>query len=253
MAVGTPWKNERPPEHAWRGQPGRTPAELAAEQDAAAGGRQARSVRLANGDTARGSVELKVLPRQRRIRAYLRWYKDRKSHATYVGEVSEETREANLKAAWQLVRDRGLLDDGMNSWASTPAVRNAMRANKARDTKPELALRSALHALGLRYRVGVRPDLDLRRTADVTFRKERIAVFVDGCFWHGCVEHYRPSTGGNSQFWADKVSSNRRRDAETTRHLEERGWTVIRVWEHEDAAAAARKVHSVVTRARAQA
>lgn len=76
-----------------------------------------------------------------------------------------------------------------DSWASSPGVRASMQSNKGRDTQPELALRSATHALGMRYRVSVRPLRELRRTADLVFAKAKVAVFLDGCFWHGCPDH----------------------------------------------------------------
>src|SRR5829696_7027401 len=103
-----------------------------------------------------------------------------------------------------------------NSWASTPAVRATMRANRGRDTGPELALRRALHARGLRYFVNRRPVSSLRRTADLVFPRVKVAVFVDGCFWHGCPKHHTPAKT-NSDFWANKVERNRERDAETGR------------------------------------
>jgi DNA mismatch endonuclease, patch repair protein len=131
------------------------------------------------------------------------------------------------------------------SWASSPAVRAVMRGNKGRDTKPELALRSAVHALGMRYRVGVRPVPGVRRTADLVFTRAKVAVFLDGCFWHGCPEHHRPAKH-NSEFWERKIKGNITRDADTDAHLREAGWLVIRVWEHEDVSAAARKVQDVV-------
>ena len=108
-----------------------------------------------------------------------------------------------------------------------------MRANKGRDTRPEKALRSAVHALGLRYRVNAKPIPVLRRTADLVFSRAKVAVFLDGCFWHGCAEHYRPATK-NAAFWHDKIEATQTRDAQTDRVLAERGWTVIRVWEHDD-------------------
>jgi DNA mismatch endonuclease (patch repair protein) len=120
-----------------------------------------------------------------------------------------------------------------------------MQANKARDSQPELALRSRLHRLGLRYRVAVRPEPAVRRTADVVFTRARVAVFLDGCFWHGCPEHYRPSHR-NEDFWREKIARNRDRDAETDSLLQQAGWAVVRVWEHEDAAAAASRVAAVV-------
>lgn len=107
-----------------------------------------------------------------------------------------------------------------------------MLGNKGRDTKPEVAVRRLLHAGGLRYRVGAQPEPDLRRTADILFTKKRIAVFIDGCYWHGCPEHYTVPKA-NAAFWRDKLKRNRERDVETTRLLEERGWSVMRFWTHE--------------------
>ena len=122
--------------------------------------------------------------------------------------------------------------DASSSWASSAAVRRSMRGNRSSDTLPELAIRSALHALGLRFRVDARPDPTVPRRADVVFRGPRIAVFVDGCFWHGCPEHYRPPAT-NPRYWIDKVSINRARDLDTDRRLNATGWRTIRVWEHE--------------------
>lgn len=120
-----------------------------------------------------------------------------------------------------------------------------MRANKGRDTRPELALRSALHALGLRYRVGIRPLPGIRRTADVVFTRAKIAVFLDGCFWHGCPDHFRAARA-NSEFWLAKINGTRARDADTNERLRAAGWTVIRVWEHEDPVEAAERVASII-------
>lgn len=131
------------------------------------------------------------------------------------------------------------------SWASSPGVRASMRSNKGRDTKPELALRSAVHALGLRYRVNARPLEGVRRTADLLFSRARVAVFLDGCFWHGCPEHHTVAKT-NGDFWAQKVSDNRRRDRDTDAKLAEAGWRSVRIWEHEDPAEAARRVREAV-------
>ncbi|MFG2249106.1 very short patch repair endonuclease [Spirillospora sp. NPDC048823] len=120
-----------------------------------------------------------------------------------------------------------------------------MRANRSRDTKPELALRSAAHRLGLRYRVDTAPVKGLRRRADLVFTRARVAVFSDGCYWHGCPEHYRPARK-NGQFWDDKISTNRARDQDTDVRLADAGWLVIRVWEHEDPAEAADRVAQAV-------
>lgn len=120
---------------------------------------------------------------------------------------------------------------GRSSWASSPAVRATMRGNRGRDTGPELALRRVLHARGLRYFVNRRPVPTVRRTADLVFPKARVAVFVDGCFWHGCPSHHvAPKT--HVEFWAEKVQKNSERDAETGRLLAAAGWHVLRIWEH---------------------
>lgn len=120
----------------------------------------------------------------------------------------------------------------MSSWASSPGVRRGMQANRGRDTKPELAVRRAAHAAGLRYRVDYRPIPTLNRRADLVFTRAKVAVFVDGCFWHGCPEHHTTSKT-NARFWADKVRRNRERDNHTDKVLIEAGWAVVRVWEHE--------------------
>lgn len=134
---------------------------------------------------------------------------------------------------------------GSGSWASSPATRKSMQGNRSRDTKPELAVRSAVHRRGIRFRVAARPQPELPRTADMVLRKTRIAVFVDGCYWHGCPEHHtQPAT--NPEYWANKIAGNAARDAETTEYLEQAGWTVLRFWEHEDPEAAADRVQGAV-------
>ena len=108
-----------------------------------------------------------------------------------------------------------------------------MRGNRSRDTSPELRVRSLVHRRGLRYRVAQRPIPTLRRTADLVFRRAKVAVFIDGCFWHGCPEHFKqPST--NSAYWREKIEGNRLRDQETDVLLAEAGWEALRFWEHED-------------------
>jgi DNA mismatch endonuclease, patch repair protein len=106
-----------------------------------------------------------------------------------------------------------------------------MQGNRSRDTKPELAVRRAVHALGLRYRVCSRPLPWARRTADLVFRKAKVAVFVDGCFWHGCPEHHaHPKVNG--EYWKNKIMRNKARDEETTLELRKAGWIVLRFWSH---------------------
>ena len=120
-----------------------------------------------------------------------------------------------------------------------------MQSNRPRDTAPERALRSAVHALGLRYRVGLRPIPGLRRTGDLVFTRARVVVFLDGCFWHGCPAHHTVAKT-NAGYWADKVLQNRRRDLETDRLLANAGWLVLRVLEHEAPADAALRVAALV-------
>lgn len=106
-----------------------------------------------------------------------------------------------------------------------------MVTNRSKDTSPELAIRSGLHRKGYRYRVHIRPIPELRRTADIAFTRLEMAVFVDGCFWHGCPAHFVPPKQ-DSDYWAHKITSNRLRDQSTDAALKESGWTVLRVWEH---------------------
>lgn len=122
-----------------------------------------------------------------------------------------------------------------------------MQANRGRDTAPELAVRRAAHGLGLRYLVDARPLPSLNRRADLVFPRARVAVFVDGCFWHGCAEH-GTTAKSNTAFWDAKIARNRARDIETNTKLAAAGWRVIRVWEHDDPADAAARVASVVRR-----
>jgi DNA mismatch endonuclease (patch repair protein) len=114
-----------------------------------------------------------------------------------------------------------------------------------RDTAPELALRSELHRRGLRFRVDRPPLTGLRSRADIVFGPARVAVYVDGCFWHSCPEHgTKPKA--NAEWWERKLARNRERDAETDRVLREHGWDVVRVWEHEDPEEAAARVEAAV-------
>lgn len=167
-------------------------------------------------------------------------------------EVEFESRKKNLAEAWRQARAKGLLADESlppESTASSLKVRASMRGNRGKDTKPELILRSLLHGRGMRYRVDARPVAEIRRRADLVFSGDRIAVFVDGCFWHGCPEHYRPAMR-NADFWRQKIDGNRARDTETNDTLAAAGWTVIRVWEHDDPVQAATLIESAVRRKR---
>ncbi|MFZ0190313.1 MAG: very short patch repair endonuclease [Streptosporangiaceae bacterium] len=137
------------------------------------------------------------------------------------------------------------VDRTTQSWASSPRSRNVMRGNRSRDTRPELAVRSAVHRRGLRYRVSIRPVPEVRRTADLVFATARVAVFVDGCYWHGCPEHYVPSLS-NQEYWTQKISGNRARDADTNAKLLARDWMPLRVWAHEDPDDAADRILKIV-------
>jgi DNA mismatch endonuclease (patch repair protein) len=133
---------------------------------------------------------------------------------------------------------------------TTPQTSARMSLQKSRDTDVELSLRRTLHAAGLRYRVHRRPVKGVRREADVVFGPAKVAVFVDGCFWHGCPEHATwPKS--NAEFWQKKIEGNRRRDRDTDQRLVEAGWVALRVWEHEDPVAAAARVRAIVEARRA--
>lgn len=108
-----------------------------------------------------------------------------------------------------------------------------MMANRGRDTGPELAIRSRLHRAGLRYRVDRSLPFDRRRRADLVFTRVGLYVFVDGCFWHGCPEHFTvPKT--RTDFWVAKINGNRLRDRDTDERLRQLGLVALRIWEHMD-------------------
>jgi DNA mismatch endonuclease Vsr len=244
--AGGHWNEQLPPERAYKRRAGAVAP--AVEQDRAAGGRARRNVALGDGRLARASISLRLYRRTRRIRAYLRWSKDGKTQERYVCEVGHASRRENLVEAWQRAKEKGLLAVETlppESTASSAEVRAAMRANRGKDTGPELALRRLLYQRGLRYRVNARPLVEIRRKADLLFPGDRVAVFVDGCFWHGCPDHYRPAVK-NADFWRQKINGNRARDAETNEKLLAAGWRVIRVWEHEDPARAADEIERLL-------
>jgi DNA mismatch endonuclease, patch repair protein len=112
-------------------------------------------------------------------------------------------------------------------------------------TKAELALRKKLHSRGLRYRLHLTLLAKPRRVADIVFQRARIAVFVDGCFWHGCPEHATwPKS--NADFWREKIEANRSRDLDTNQRLAALGWKTVRIWEHEDPDDAADRIAELV-------
>lgn len=128
---------------------------------------------------------------------------------------------------------------------STAGVRAVFVANRRRDTAPELALRRALHARGMRFLVDVTPEgISRRRRVDVLLRGSRIAVLVHGCFWHCCPEHFAmPSR--NRDWWETKFSAIKHRDADTESKLEAAGWLPVVVWEHEAADEAAGRLQAL--------
>jgi DNA mismatch endonuclease (patch repair protein) len=130
---------------------------------------------------------------------------------------------------------------------SSPAASAVMRANTGRDSSPEAAVRSALHRRGLRFRKCLRIKLTGRRWTqpDAVFTRARVAVFVDGCFWHRCPEH-GTSPRANSSYWGPKLERNVARDRDTDEQLAALGWTVIRAWEHESPELIADRVRQIV-------
>lgn len=128
--------------------------------------------------------------------------------------------------------------------------RKRMSAQRRKGTAPELAIRSLLHSRGLRYRVDHPLPGMPRRRADLLFAGPRVAVMIDGCYWHGCPSHGNiPRT--NTDYWTPKIARNRARDADTDRRLGELGWQVVRVWEHENANEAAGRIERIVLERRA--
>lgn len=125
-----------------------------------------------------------------------------------------------------------------------------MQRQGRKDTAPELAVRREVHRRGLRYFVHRRPLPSLRRTADLVFPTERVAVFVDGCFWHGCPEHGQREVQENRWYWPEKIASNQRRDDDTNERLREQGWLPLRIWEHEDPVDAADRIEGALKQRR---
>ena len=124
-----------------------------------------------------------------------------------------------------------------------------MSGARRRDTKPEVDVRRILHARGLRYRVAYPMPGLARRSIDIAFTRAKVAVFLDGCFWHGCPEHgTRPRA--NAEWWAVKLGRNATRDAETDALLRRAGWQVLRFWEHEVPDAVADQIVAAVLSAR---
>lgn len=123
-----------------------------------------------------------------------------------------------------------------------------MQGNRRVDTRPEVALRSLLHRRGLRFRKDRALKLAHTRVRpDIVFPSARVAVFVDGCYWHGCAQHKTlPKT--NTEFWSRKISRNIERDREVDRALRDEGWLVLRFWEHDDPTAVCDAIEEAVRR-----
>lgn len=132
---------------------------------------------------------------------------------------------------------------------SSPGVSARMSLQASRDTAPEVAVRKLLHASGYRYRLNERVPNMSRRTIDIAFTRAKVAVFLDGCFWHGCPEH-ATHPKANAEWWRSKLDRNMARDRETNEHLTAAGWTVLRFWEHEAPTRVAEQVAEAVDRER---
>ena len=123
-----------------------------------------------------------------------------------------------------------------------------MQGNRGRNTSVELSLRRALYSRGLRYRVHRRPVPGLRCEPDIVFSRAKVAVFVDGCWWHGCPIHWAPPKA-NEDWWTRKISGNVERDRKHDKALVDAGWHVLRIWEHEPVEDAADAVAALVRQA----
>ncbi len=129
--------------------------------------------------------------------------------------------------------------------STTPDVSARMSRQARKDTAPELALRRELHQRGLRYRVEYTVPGRPRRRMDIAFTRVKVAVFVDGCFWHACPDH-GTSPRSNGVWWTEKLTRNIARDRDTDAHLAGLGWTVVRAWEHEPPEGVADRIEALV-------
>jgi len=136
-------------------------------------------------------------------------------------------------------------DTSSYPYPTSEAARRVALGNRSRDTAPEVRLRAELHRRGLRFRKHRRPVATVRSTPDIVFGPARLAVFVDGCFWHCCPEHGR-TPRGNAAYWVPKLARNVARDRRNEEALRAAGWQVIRVWEHEQIGAAADRVSAAL-------
>jgi DNA mismatch endonuclease, patch repair protein len=134
---------------------------------------------------------------------------------------------------------------------SSPETSRRMANVRQTGTDPEVALRRELYRRGLRYRVNYEVMKKPRRVADVAFPWLKIAIFIDGCYWHGCPEHATwPKQ--NAEFWRQKIETNRLRDADTNSRLLDVGWTVLRFWEHQSPIECAETIAQKIATTRAK-
>lgn len=131
--------------------------------------------------------------------------------------------------------------------ASSETASYRMSKVGQKDTKAELKLRRELFSRGLRYRLNIPLLKKPRRVADIVFIGCRVAVFVDGCFWHGCTLH-RTSPKQNQTLWKEKIEANIARDNDTNTKLKDAGWEVVRIWEHDSVQEAADHIESVLAK-----
>ncbi|WP_245528114.1 very short patch repair endonuclease [Cellulomonas gilvus] len=129
--------------------------------------------------------------------------------------------------------------------AADASVSRRMSRLRRKDNEAELAVRRVLHAAGYRYRVHHPVPGQRRRTIDIAFTRAKVAVFIDGCFWHGCPAH-GTQPRSNAAWWVAKLAANQARDEDTTHWLEADGWLVVRIWEHDDPRGAAGSVAAVL-------
>lgn len=130
-------------------------------------------------------------------------------------------------------------------FVTTPAVSSRMSRQAVRDTAPELAVRRELFAAGERFRVAFPVPGRTRCTIDVAFPRRKVAVFIDGCFWHGCTDH-KTTPRSNSAAWRAKLAENRRRDEAVDVLLRGQGWSVVRAWEHDDVSLVCERVREIL-------
>lgn len=214
-----------------------------------------RNLSGATGDMLRillpdGSRRTLTVQEAARLQSFPDWFKFRGSERTKFEQIGNAVPPLLSLAIANTVKER-ITQHGGGEFLrtdypdpSTTAASATMRANRRRDTGPERRLRSALHGSGLRFRVDLPIETKERRVRpDIVFARKRVAVFVDGCFWHGCDKH-RTWPKANSWYWESKIEGNIHRDQEDSRLLEQLGWKVVRIWEHDtvsDAVAVIRK------------